>query len=169
MNKDISNSMFYEVQPLLLCSKVNSISQKMINGIPDDIGFLSFEKFIIASGYDETPYNAIVVISAFTGISASQLTIKRCKYIIPTYYFYLEQINKYLEILKNINKKFEIPNKYSVSLQDNYGWLGLVKMLSGDDISKQDAILNMKLNDVIANVKMILDKNYSEYLKMKTK
>ena len=169
MSKDISNYLFQEVQPLLLCSKVKSINQKMINKIPDDIGYLSFEKFIIASNYDETPYNAIAVISVFTEIPIWKLQIKKCKYIIPTYYFYVEQINKYLEILKNINKKFEIPNKYSVSLQDNYGWLGLVKMLSGDDISKQQSILDMKLNDVIANVKMILDKNFSEYLKMKTK
>ena len=88
-------------------------------------------------------------------------------FLLPTYKFYCEQIEKYISLLQNINEKYKVSSKYSVELQDDYGWFGVVKMLSGGDLSKHEAILNLTLNDCIAAIKMQLDENYSNYQKMK--
>lgn len=165
----INNKKFKDVRLLFASMKneVEIIPEKLINGAPDDIGLETFEKFIKASGLIDNLENTIFICEIYTGKDLNTLQNLCCYEILKTGAFYFAQLKKFVTLLAEINKKYEVPSKYSVTLQDEYGWFGVIKMLSGGDITKHNAILKIPLYDVIAAVKSILDENYSNYIKLK--
>ena len=166
---NITTKRMYKIQTLLLClDKEPEIkAEKLINNAPEDIGELSFEKFISISKYANVAYNYIMACAIYTDRPLEKLYTEKAKKVLKTGKYYFDQVDKFLEAWKNISESFEVPSKYSMELQNNYGWFGLLNMLAKDDLSKHENIKKMPLYDVMAAVKLEMDKNYTQYLKLK--
>jgi hypothetical protein len=164
---NINDKPFFRIQPLLLCNEVNDFKAEiMIKNAPQDIGELSVEKFIKGTNFANYYYSA-ELISNFSCIALKKLYICKSYLILKTAKVYIEQMEKFLTKIKDIGERFKLPDKASVSLQDDYSWVSLIDVLAKGDVSKHEAVKRMPLYDFVLMLKKELDTNYSTYLKMK--
>jgi len=163
----INDKPFFEIQPLLRCNELSEFKGEiMFNEAPEDIGECSVELFINGTNYANY-YFSCELINNFSCISKKKLYICKSYLILKTAKSYIEQMEKFLNKIKEIGDKFRIPDKASVSLQDDYSWISLIDIIAKGDITKHEAVKKMKLYDFVLMVKKELDVNYSTYIKMK--
>lgn len=164
---EINKKPFYKIQPLLLCNELSDFKgEVMIKDAPQDIGELSVEKFIKGVNFANYYYSA-ELISNFSCINKKKLYVCKSYLILKTAKVYIQQMEKFLNKIKEIGERFKLPDKASVSLQDDYSWVSLIDVLAKGDVSKHEEVKRMSLYDFVLMLKKELDTNYSTYLKMK--
>jgi hypothetical protein len=75
-------------------------------------------------------------------------------------------MEKFLLKIKEIGERFRIPDKASITLQDDYSWISLIDIIA-KNVSEREAVKRMPLYDFVLTIKKELDTNYSTYQKMK--
>jgi len=131
---------FYKIRPLLTCSELSDFTgEVLINNAPDDIGELEVSKFIKGTEYSHL-YYSVELIENFSCISKKKLYICKSFLILKTAKSYIEQMEKFLLKIKEIGERFRIPDKMSITLQDDYSWISLIDIIAKGDISKHEAV-----------------------------